>query len=146
MKSEKILAALVTVVLGSAGGLGATSAYEGDSVLKATVKDAESGEPLIGAAILIEGTSTGVVTDLDGKCELLLGDGDYSLLVSYVGFFNLYLKVSVSGRSVNVMSVSDDGSQGNVHGGSDAGGHVPSDGYMTLLPGQATGHLFRQSL
>lgn len=137
MKSVRILAALVTVVLGSAGGLGATSANEGDSVLKATVKDAESGEPLIGAAILIEGTSTGVVTDLDGKCELLLGDGDYSLLVSYVGFFNLYLKVSVSGRSVNVMSVSDDGSQGNVHGGSDAGGHVPSDGYVTLLPGAA---------
>lgn len=31
------------------------------------VKSAEDGEPIIGATILVEGTSIGTVTDLDGK-------------------------------------------------------------------------------
>ena len=111
MKKVKIFAALLIVVLSSAGELGATSAYEGDSVFKATVKDAVSGEPLIGAAILIEGTTTGVVTDLDGRCELLLGDGDYSLVASYVGFFNVSLKVSISGTASEISMMVQDGSE-----------------------------------
>ena len=109
MKSEKILAALLMSFFCSVCELGATSANEGDSVLKAAVTDAVSGEPLIGAAILIEGTTTGVVTDLDGRCELLLGDGDYRLVVSYVGFFNVSMQVSISGKSADVSVRPEDG-------------------------------------
>ena len=35
-----------------------------------TVTDADSGEPLIGANIVIKGTSTGNVTDIDGTYSL----------------------------------------------------------------------------
>lgn len=31
------------------------------------VKSAEDGEPIIGATILVEGTSIGTITDMDGK-------------------------------------------------------------------------------
>lgn len=43
------------------------------------------GEPLIGATVLIEGTSTGTVTDLDGMFEILANPGDV-LSISYTGF------------------------------------------------------------
>ena len=102
-------AALAALVLSTICGFSATSAPEGDSVLKAVVLDAVSGEPLPGAAILIEGTTTGVVTDLDGRCELLLGDGDYRLVVSYIGFFNVSMQVSISGKSADVSARTEDG-------------------------------------
>ena len=35
-----------------------------------TVQDAESGDPLIGASILVMGTTTGTVTDFDGNFSL----------------------------------------------------------------------------
>ncbi len=109
MKREKMTAALAALVLSTICGFSATSAPEGDSVLKAVVLDAVSGEPLPGAAILIEGTTTGVVTDLDGRCELLLGDGDYRLVVSYIGFFNVSMQVSISGKSADVSARTEDG-------------------------------------
>ncbi len=34
------------------------------------VKSADDGEPIIGATILVEGTSIGTVTDMDGKFEI----------------------------------------------------------------------------
>ena len=34
------------------------------------VKSADDGEPIIGATILVEGTSMGTVTDMDGKFEI----------------------------------------------------------------------------
>ena len=47
----------------------------------------ESGtdEPLIGANVLIKGTSTGTVTDFDGNFSLDANDGDI-LVISYTGF------------------------------------------------------------
>ena len=34
------------------------------------VKSAEDGEPIVGATILVEGTSLGTVTDVNGKFEI----------------------------------------------------------------------------
>jgi TonB-linked SusC/RagA family outer membrane protein len=46
----------------------------------------EEGEPLIGASVLVKGTSSGTVTDLDGNFSLDLPDGSNTLVVSYTGF------------------------------------------------------------
>ena len=35
--------------------------------LSGTITDADSGDPLIGASIMLEGTTTGTVTDFEGK-------------------------------------------------------------------------------
>lgn len=48
--------------------------------------DAESGDPLIGANILVVGTATGTVTDFDGAYELNLPDGAKQLEFSYTGY------------------------------------------------------------
>ena len=39
---------------------------QGSITVKGTVKDTK-GEALVGAAVMLDGTSVGVVTDLDGK-------------------------------------------------------------------------------
>lgn len=49
------------------------------------VKDAKSGETLIGANVLF-GENQGVVTDFDGKYEFTLKNGTYTLTISYVGY------------------------------------------------------------
>lgn len=50
------------------------------------VKSAEDGEPIIGATILVEGTSIGTVTDLDGKFIISnLPSSAKTLLISFVG-------------------------------------------------------------
>jgi hypothetical protein len=42
------------------------------------------GEPLIGATVLVKGTSQGTVTDIDGKFSLNVS-ANATLIISYVG-------------------------------------------------------------
>lgn len=49
-----------------------------------TVTSSEDGEPVIGASILVQGTQTGTVTDVDGKFSLSAAAGA-KLVVSYIG-------------------------------------------------------------
>ena len=43
--------------------------------ISGTVTDAENGDPLIGANILVIGTTMGTVTDFNGRYEMLVPDG-----------------------------------------------------------------------
>lgn len=66
-----------------------------------TVTD-ENQETLIGVNILVEGTSTGTVTDVDGTYRLDLPDGNVNLVFSYTGYAEQ--TVSVNSRSaINVI-------------------------------------------
>lgn len=49
-----------------------------------TVRDSE-GEPLVGATVMIEGTSQGVATDADGNFSILSARKNPVLLISYIG-------------------------------------------------------------
>ena len=46
----------------------------------------DAGEPLIGANVLVKGTSVGVATDLDGKYSVDVPAGSNALVFSYTGF------------------------------------------------------------
>ncbi|MCP9235174.1 SusC/RagA family TonB-linked outer membrane protein [Lewinella sp. JB7] len=70
---------LLFVLLGSASIMAQTS-------VSGTITDAESGDPLIGASVLVTGTSTGTVTDFDGNFTLNVPQGAESLTVSYTGY------------------------------------------------------------
>ena len=51
------------------------------------VKDSQTGEPLIGANVVIEGTTQGAATNIDGFYAILnVQPGTYSLVVSAVGY------------------------------------------------------------
>ncbi|MCB0639728.1 MAG: SusC/RagA family TonB-linked outer membrane protein [Lewinella sp.] len=68
-----------------------------------TVTD-ESGEPLIGASILVQGTSTGTVTDIDGSFSLTVPDGSTTLVVSYTGFETQNVTLGASNTIDIIMS------------------------------------------
>ena len=53
----------------------------------------EQGEPVIGAAVLIEGTTTGSVTDVNGNFVLSVPSKDAVLVVSYIGMATGKVKV-----------------------------------------------------
>jgi TonB-linked SusC/RagA family outer membrane protein len=53
-------------------------------VITGTVTDA-TGEPLIGATVMIKGTNTGVMTDLDGNFQLSTNLQSPVLVITYVG-------------------------------------------------------------
>ena len=60
-----------------------------------TVSD-EAGEPLIGASILVKGTSTGAVTDLDGTYSINVPAGEVTLIFSYTGYITKEVITSAS--------------------------------------------------
>ena len=51
-----------------------------------TVLSQEDGQPIIGAAVKVDGTGIGMLTDVNGKFSLTLPEGKKSLTVSYLGF------------------------------------------------------------
>jgi len=54
--------------------------------ISGSVTAADTGEPLLGVNILVEGTSTGTITDLDGKFSLEVANQSSQLVFSYVGY------------------------------------------------------------
>ncbi len=46
----------------------------------------DAGEPVIGAAVQVTGTSTGTITDIDGNYELVVPEGSTTLEVSFLGY------------------------------------------------------------
>ena len=83
----------------------ATLAYAQDITVNGTVVD-DTGEPVIGATVMVEGTSNGTTTDLDGNFTLNNVPSDGILTVSYVGYEPQ--EVEVKGRTtINVMMLND---------------------------------------
>ena len=58
------------------------------------VKDG-TGEPIIGASVIVTGTSNGTVTDFDGNFQMKASQGD-ELTISYIGFVTQKVKVNGS--------------------------------------------------
>lgn len=54
--------------------------------ISGTINDASSGEPLIGANVVIDGTGTGSSTDFDGKYQFSADPGVYTIAISYTGY------------------------------------------------------------
>lgn len=63
-----------------------------------------NGTTLPGVSVLVEGTSNGTITDLDGAFTLSKVDAKATISFSYVGFRNLKMKAS---PSMKVAMISD---------------------------------------
>lgn len=70
----------------------------GQRTITGIVLDDETGEPLIGASVVVKGTTYGVQTDFDGKYSIKAKEGDI-LIVSYLGFVTQEKKVGKSSTS-----------------------------------------------
>lgn len=86
---QQLLTLLLTLFL--AGGVLAQRTVSG------RVTEQAGGEPLIGATILVKGTSTGATTDLDGRYSIRVSSDNDILVVKYTGFRGQ--EVTVGNRS-----------------------------------------------
>ena len=75
--------------------------------LEGTVVDANDGSPLIGASVLVKGTKTGVITDMDGHFTLSVSGKSFTIEVSYVGYKTQEVYVTDQ-AFVNVQLAPDD--------------------------------------
>ena len=78
-------------------------------IVRGMVIDEENKEPVIGAAVLIDGTRKGIATDIDGQFALKV-PSDTSLVISYIGCKDKKVRVSSllsSDNNVIILEVSD---------------------------------------
>lgn len=72
---------------------GVSSVGQAKSQYEGIVIDAKTGDVLIGVSVSIKGTSTGVVTDLDGRFSLQASEGQ-TLVFSYIGYVSKEVKLA----------------------------------------------------
>ena len=90
---------LVAIMLAFQALLGIGAGVLNAQTVKGTVISGSDNEPLIGASVMVQGTKTGSVTDLDGNFTIEAKNGQ-TLEVSYLGFITQ--KVKVNGSVVQV--------------------------------------------
>lgn len=65
------------------------------------VTDAENNEPLIGANVIVKGTSNGTITDIDGAFSVKVPDGIDVIIFSYTGYIDQAIVLGAS-NTLNV--------------------------------------------
>src|SRR5512140_2136982 len=92
----KLRPALCWFLLSLAGG---TALAGTTGKVAGTVKDAQTGEALVGASVVLQGTTQGAATNVDGYYVILnIPPGTYTLVSSAVG----YNKKTLTGVSVSI--------------------------------------------
>lgn len=87
MKLKKMVILFVTVILFSSFSMDISAGNEQGQVKKITgmVKDA-GGEAVIGANVVVKGTTNGTITDINGDYTLEGVPANGTLLISYIGY------------------------------------------------------------
>jgi len=85
--------------------VGSSISVYSQNTIKGRLLDKETGEPLIGATVVVKGTSNGTVTDLDGAFSLSIESGAI-LVVSYIGY--LSQEVTADGSDLGDISLESD--------------------------------------
>ena len=69
--------------------------------IKGTILDAKNGEPIIGANVLVKGTTNGTITDFDGNYELEAPVGS-TLTVSFIGYKTIEVKATAEKQTIRL--------------------------------------------
>ena len=62
--------------------------------IKGVVTDAQNGEALIGATVIVEGDKSGTVTDFDGNFSLQVPSSARKVKISYIGYIDQQVAIS----------------------------------------------------
>ena len=100
MRQLKVLA--VSLLLAAVS----MTAYAQKRTVSGTVLD-EQSFPIIGAAVMLDGTSTGAVTDLDGAFSLDVPESEVVLNVSCIGYETMNVTVPALQDLVNIVMKED---------------------------------------
>ncbi len=73
------------------------------TTISGNVTDGDNGDPLIGASVIIQGTTTGTITDINGNYSLKSDTPlPWTLEISYTGYSDQTMQVSSATSSANV--------------------------------------------
>ncbi|PLW97134.1 MAG: hypothetical protein C0591_07425 [Marinilabiliales bacterium] len=99
MQRIKLLLTLMVFVLFS-------GTLMSQGLIRGVLQDNNTNETLIGATVIIEGTTIGVTTNLDGSFLLIAPEGEHTLVFSYVGYEDQKTDVTVKdGSTYNVGTI-----------------------------------------
>lgn len=70
-------------------------------IISGTVIDELTGEPVIGANVIVKGTMVGTVTDYDGKFSFEAPGGS-TLVISYIGYLNMEITATSSPMTIRL--------------------------------------------
>ena len=71
------------------------------SKIKGTIVDAKTGEPIIGANVLVKGTTNGTITDFEGNYELTAPVGS-TLTISFIGYTTIEVKATANQQTIRL--------------------------------------------
>ena len=69
----------------------------GQRQVSGTVTDGENGEPLLGASVRASGTTSGAITDFEGKYAFTIPEGATQLVVNYTGYNTARVDLGAAG-------------------------------------------------
>jgi len=78
------------------------SVFAQKQTVSGVVKDSVTSETIIGANIVLYGTTTGTSTDVNGFFSLPLNKGKYTLQVSFVGYTTVLKDITVTNAPINL--------------------------------------------
>ncbi len=138
----------------------ASNSVQQRETVSGVVTDAKTGETIVGASVVVNGSSQGVVTDVDGKFSLSVDALPVTVTVTYVGYQKKEVKITSKGAGHNIALTEDTqmmeevivtgygtfkksayaGSAANVK--ADKMADVPTVSFQDMLQGNATGVQF----
>ena len=84
-------------------------------VVKGKIKDARTGEEIIGASVMVkEEPGKGTVTGLDGSFNLSVNRNKYTLVCSYIGYKNYEVTVDSKSKEIEIPLNTDEVALGEV--------------------------------
>jgi iron complex outermembrane receptor protein len=81
--------------------------YAQERSVSGTVTDATTGEGIPGVNVLIQGTTSGSVSDIDGKFQLEVPSGEVTLVLSYVGYKTVSMVLTPAQTTLDVALEAD---------------------------------------
>ena len=76
--------------------IGINTKMNAQTVITGKVLDGDTGGPLPGATVVIDGTTNGTLTKLDGTFKLEVTPGDIAVSFTYVGYMKDLVKISIA--------------------------------------------------
>lgn len=96
MKNRFLLIILISIL--------PITAYTQNGSIRGNISDATTGETLVGANVLIQGTYTGTISNLDGDYELKdLAPGKYNIVVSYISYDKQIVQAEVRSDNETIL-------------------------------------------
>ena len=83
-----------------------TFLYAQQFSITGVVTDKKLKEPIIGASVIVKGTTNGTVTDLDGKFTIQVSKENV-LVISFIGYITQEIKVNENQTSYNIQMSED---------------------------------------